>query len=140
MEICLCNENDLMIFLDFERCSKTFWKWRTSSHSVHSSCCRICCVSTRLPLLPKQRRGLETSELFTRLEDVLKAHCLQDDKWEKKCSKIFTFCHQTIMGLLKAELTELPLRLFLQGTLDVNRIQFDKHEAIAYEFMSQVCC
>ena len=64
----------------------------------------------------------------------------QDDKWEKKCSKIFTFCHQTIGGLLKAELSELPLRLFLQGTLTANRIEFDKHEAIAYEFMSQVRC
>jgi hypothetical protein len=30
--------------------------------------------------------------------------------WEKKCQKIFQFCHQTITMLAKAELAELPLR------------------------------
>lgn len=41
----------------------------------------------------------------------------EDQKWEKKCSKIFQMCHQTISVLIKAEtveLAELSLRLFLQ--------------------------
>ncbi|XP_049788980.1 vacuolar protein sorting-associated protein 35 isoform X1 [Schistocerca nitens] len=61
----------------------------------------------------------------------------QDDMWEKKCQKIFQFCHQTISALMKADLAELPLRLFLQGALAVGRVGFDNHETVAYEFMSQ---
>lgn len=61
----------------------------------------------------------------------------QDDKWEKKCQKIFQFCHQTISALIKAELAELPLRLFLQGAITAGQIEFDNHESVAYEFMSQ---
>ncbi|KAJ1527070.1 hypothetical protein ONE63_008611 [Megalurothrips usitatus] len=61
----------------------------------------------------------------------------QDDMWEKKCQKIFKFCHQTISALMKAELAELPLRLFLQGALAVGRIQFEDYETVAYEFISQ---
>lgn len=63
---------------------------------------------------------------------------LQDDKWEKKCQKIFSFAHQTISALIKAELAELPLRLFLQGALAAGEIGFENHETVAYEFMSQV--
>lgn len=62
---------------------------------------------------------------------------LQDDMWKKKCLKIFQFCHSTITQLIKSELAELPLRLFLQGALAIDRIQFENHEAIAYEFLSQ---
>ncbi|XP_033104748.1 vacuolar protein sorting-associated protein 35-like [Anneissia japonica] len=61
----------------------------------------------------------------------------EDDKWEKKCQKIFVFCHQTISALIKAELAELPLRLFLQGALTAGEIGFENHEGVAYEFMSQ---
>ncbi|RXN01838.1 Vacuolar protein sorting-associated protein 35 [Acipenser ruthenus] len=60
-----------------------------------------------------------------------------DDKWEKKCQKIFSFAHQTISALIKAELAELPLRLFLQGALAAGEIGFENHETVAYEFMSQ---
>lgn len=63
---------------------------------------------------------------------------LQDDKWQKKCQKIFQFCHGTISALTKAELDELPLRLFLQGALAISRIPFENQESVAYEFMSQV--
>ncbi|XP_057653454.1 vacuolar protein sorting-associated protein 35 isoform X2 [Diorhabda carinulata] len=62
---------------------------------------------------------------------------VNDDKWEKKCTKIFQFCHQTITALVKAELAELPLRLFLQGALAIDKIGFENHETVAYEFMSQ---
>ncbi|KAL1512525.1 hypothetical protein ABEB36_002106 [Hypothenemus hampei] len=60
-----------------------------------------------------------------------------EEKWEKKCTKIFEFSHQTITALVKAELAELPLRLFLQGALAIDQISFDNHETVAYEFMSQ---
>jgi vacuolar protein sorting-associated protein 35 len=59
--------------------------------------------------------------------------------WEKKCQKIFQVCHQIITALIKAELAELPLRLFLQGALAVALMEFQNHETVAYEFMSQVC-
>ncbi|XP_063905810.1 vacuolar protein sorting-associated protein 35 isoform X2 [Zophobas morio] len=62
---------------------------------------------------------------------------LKDEKWEKKCQKIFQFCHSTITALVKAELAELPLRLFLQGALAIDQIGFENHETVAYEFMSQ---
>lgn len=61
----------------------------------------------------------------------------EDEVWEKKCQKIFQFCHSTISALVKAELAELPLRLFLQGALAIDQIGFDNHETVAYEFMSQ---
>lgn len=61
----------------------------------------------------------------------------QDDKWEKKCNKIFQFCHQTISALIKAELAELPLRLFLQGALVAGQVKFENYETVAYEFISQ---
>ncbi|XP_018329314.1 vacuolar protein sorting-associated protein 35 [Agrilus planipennis] len=61
----------------------------------------------------------------------------EDEVWEKKCQKIFQFCHATITALVKAELAELPLRLFLQGALAIDQIGFDNHETVAYEFLSQ---
>ncbi|XP_075218670.1 vacuolar protein sorting 35 isoform X2 [Lycorma delicatula] len=61
----------------------------------------------------------------------------QDEMWQKKCQKIFQFCHQTITALTKAELAELPLRLFLQGALAIGCIDFENHETVAYEFLSQ---
>ncbi|EEB19086.1 vacuolar protein sorting, putative [Pediculus humanus corporis] len=60
-----------------------------------------------------------------------------DEMWEKKCGKIFQFCHQSVSALLKAELAELPLRLFLQGALTAGRIPFQNHDTVAYEFVSQ---
>ncbi|GBP67423.1 Vacuolar protein sorting-associated protein 35 [Eumeta japonica] len=61
----------------------------------------------------------------------------QDEMWEKKCQKIFQFCHQTISMLVKAELAELPLRLYIQGALAIGEVQFANYETIAYEFLSQ---
>jgi len=60
-----------------------------------------------------------------------------DDKWDKKCQKIFQFCHQTICALSKAEYAELSLRLFLQGALAADQQRFTNAETVAYEFMSQ---
>ncbi|BES91758.1 vacuolar protein sorting [Nesidiocoris tenuis] len=61
----------------------------------------------------------------------------QDELWEKKCLKIFQYCHQTILDLVKADYPELSLRLFLQGTLAIGEIRFANYETIAYEFLSQ---
>ena len=61
-----------------------------------------------------------------------------DEKWDVKVEKIFKFCHSTVSTLVKAEMAELPLRLFLQGALACNTIAFSNQETVAYEFMSQV--
>ena len=61
-----------------------------------------------------------------------------DDKWDAKVEKIFKFCHSTVSTLVKAEMAELPLRLFLEGALACNSIGFGNQETVAYEFMSQV--
>lgn len=60
-----------------------------------------------------------------------------DDKWDPKVEKIFKFCHSTISALVKAEMAELPLKLFLQGALACGAVPFANHETVAYEFMSQ---
>lgn len=60
-----------------------------------------------------------------------------DDNWEKKCQKIFQFCHQTIGALIKAEQAEIPLRLFLQGALVAGQLGFENSETVAYEFLTQ---
>lgn len=61
-----------------------------------------------------------------------------DDKWEKKCDKIFKFCFQTINALIKADLpAELAFRLFLNGALTLSEIAYDACENITYEFISQ---
>ena len=59
---------------------------------------------------------------------------LQDDRWLKKCERIFQFCLQTITALTKVQ-PDLSLRLFLQGALTADQCS----ETIAYEFISQVC-
>merc|ERR1712242_460600 len=61
----------------------------------------------------------------------------QDAKWEKKVVKIVQFCHNLITNLVKAEMSELPLRLFLQGALVLDAIPFETQETMAYEFISQ---
>jgi vacuolar protein sorting-associated protein 35 len=61
----------------------------------------------------------------------------KDELWEKKCQKIVQFCHSTISQLTTDE-PELALRLYLQGALCINQISYSSHEAIAYDFMTQV--
>merc|ERR1712241_1591749 len=55
----------------------------------------------------------------------------------EKSGQIFQFCHTTLMALVKAEMSELPLRLFLQGALVLDAIPFETQETMAYEFISQ---
>lgn len=67
-----------------------------------------------------------------------KAAAEEDEKWEKKCDKIFKFCFQTINALIKAELpAELPFRIFLQGSIALCQIAYENCENITYEFISQ---
>ena len=40
-------------------------------------------------------------------------------------------------ALVKAEMSELPLRLYLQGALVIDQIPFEEQQTVAYEFMSQ---
>ena len=62
-----------------------------------------------------------------------------DDKWDKKCDRIFKFCFQTINALLKAELpADIPFKLFLQGSIVIAEIAYENSENITYEFISQV--
>ena len=62
-----------------------------------------------------------------------------DDKWDKKCDKIFKFCFQTINALIKAELpAEIAFRLFLNGSIALCEINYENCENITYEFISQV--
>lgn len=64
---------------------------------------------------------------------------IQDEKWDKKCDKIFAFCLQTISAFVKAEMFEMSLRLYLQGALAADRQDgYDGRENIAYEYISQV--
>ena len=46
----------------------------------------------------------------------------QDDKWEKKAAKIFQFCHATIAALVKADMAEVPLRMYLLGVLALDKV------------------
>lgn len=57
----------------------------------------------------------------------------EDDRWRKKCERIFKFCRETIFALIKNE-PETCLRLFVQGALAADQIQ---EEVITYEFISQ---
>ncbi|XP_055379724.1 vacuolar protein sorting-associated protein 35 isoform X2 [Condylostylus longicornis] len=61
----------------------------------------------------------------------------EDENWDKKCQKILQFCHSTISALAKADLPELALRLYLQGALTIDQIQYTNHETVAYDFMTQ---
>lgn len=60
--------------------------------------------------------------IFQAYQLAYKYKATKEEKWDKKCTKIFQFCHQTITSLVKAELAELPLRLFLQGALAIDQI------------------
>ena len=89
--------------------------------------------SLRLPytLPPLVFQAYQLARNYHQIKDT-------DDKWDAKVEKIFKFCHSTVSTLVKAEMAELPLRLFLQGALACNTIPFDNQETVAYEFMSQV--
>lgn len=57
----------------------------------------------------------------------------EDDKWDKKCEKIFQFCLQMTNALTKVK-PDMAQHLFLQGALMADQIN---SETIAYEFITQ---
>lgn len=59
-----------------------------------------------------------------------------DPQWEKKCQKIFAFCQQTVLALLKLELTSLAFTLLVETALAASSAKFSENETVAYEFMS----
>jgi vacuolar protein sorting-associated protein 35 len=62
-----------------------------------------------------------------------------DEKWDKKCDKIFRMCFQIINSLIKAEIpAELAFKLFLEGALALAEISYENSENITYEFLTQV--
>lgn len=61
-----------------------------------------------------------------------------DEKWEKKCSKIFHFVHQTITAIMKdSNCPDVCLRLFLEAGLTASKSGIENRETLAYEFVSQ---
>lgn len=62
-----------------------------------------------------------------------------DEKWEKKCAKIFKFIHQCIKSIMdESDCAYLALRLLLQAALNANRTGVANHETVAYDFISHV--
>mgnify|MGYP002649530881 CR=1 FL=1 len=61
-----------------------------------------------------------------------------DEKWEKKCQKIYQYVNQLIVALLKeGTCPELCLRLFLEAAQNAAQSGIADRESIAYEFISQ---
>ncbi|VDK27598.1 unnamed protein product [Gongylonema pulchrum] len=52
--------------------------------------------------------------------------------------KMFVFCMQTVDALVSiAELSQIPLRLYLQGVLIADQVKFENRATVAYEFFSK---
>uniref|UniRef100_A0A915PJP0 Glucuronosyltransferase n=1 Tax=Setaria digitata TaxID=48799 RepID=A0A915PJP0_9BILA len=61
-----------------------------------------------------------------------------DEKRDAKLRKMFVFCMQTVDALVSsAELSQLPIRLYLQGVLIADQIKFENNVTVAYEFFSK---
>jgi len=86
----------------------------------------------RIPytLPPLVFQAFQLAKQFNKVKD-------SDDNWNSKIEKIFKYIHTSISGLVKAELAELPLRLYLQAALTCDQVTYESQETMAYEFMSQ---
>ncbi|CAG9531283.1 unnamed protein product [Cercopithifilaria johnstoni] len=61
-----------------------------------------------------------------------------DEKRGAKLQKMFVFCMHTVDALVSsAELSQLPIRLYLQGVLIADQIKFENSVTVAYEFFSK---
>uniref|UniRef100_A0A183I332 Vacuolar protein sorting-associated protein 35 n=1 Tax=Onchocerca flexuosa TaxID=387005 RepID=A0A183I332_9BILA len=61
-----------------------------------------------------------------------------DEKRDAKLQKMFVFCMHTVDALVSsAELSQLPIRLYLQGVLIADQIKFENNATVAYEFFSK---
>jgi hypothetical protein len=78
--------------------------------------------------------GFDWSLILSCLNSLAMLHLVQDEKWLKKCERIFQFSLNTVTALAK-EAPIVALRLFLQGALTADQVG---NETITYEFISQV--
>ena len=77
----------------------------------------------------------EAYRLAFRFKDVSEI----DEKWDKKCDKIFRMCLQIIDVLIKEEIrAEITFKLFLEGSIALAEIGYGNSENITYEFLTQV--
>jgi len=60
----------------------------------------------------------------------------EDESWSQKVKGIFKFAHETVTALLKTELYDVALRLFLQCALVADKCGA-AFETIGYEFVTQ---
>lgn len=89
---------------------------------------------------PKRIRHTFPSLVFESLQLAIKYANGRDKypDWDKKCSKLFQFVHQTIIALLKdSNCPELCLRLFLEAAVTAKKCTTEDSETVAYEFISQ---
>lgn len=89
---------------------------------------------------PQRMKHLLPPLIFQAYQLASKYKTIADDdkQWSKKCQFIMQFCHKTIADLAEAGLPDLALRLYLQGALVIDRIQYTNYETVAYDFMTQV--
>jgi len=71
-----------------------------------------------------------------KLAVLLKHQEHQDEEWGTKARKVFKFAHETVTALMKINLPETSLRLFLQCAQSAGKCGND-FETIAYEFVTQ---
>jgi len=71
-----------------------------------------------------------------KLAVLLKHQEHQDEEWGTKARKVFKFAHETVTALMKINLPEMSLRLFLQCAQSAGKCG-TAFETIAYEFVTQ---
>ncbi|KAG5448184.1 Vacuolar protein sorting-associated protein 35 [Clonorchis sinensis] len=74
--------------------------------------------------------GLQLIRAYSELED-------KQGDWDDAVHKVVSFVHRCITCLVAADAPEIALRLFLQASLVIDRVEFSKRESMTYEFVSQ---
>uniref|UniRef100_A0A5K3F938 Vacuolar protein sorting-associated protein 35 n=1 Tax=Mesocestoides corti TaxID=53468 RepID=A0A5K3F938_MESCO len=59
------------------------------------------------------------------------------DSWEIRCERVIAFCHQSATKLIACIAPDAALRLFLNCTLVIESVPFEKRPFFAYDFFSQ---
>ncbi|XP_075239020.1 vacuolar protein sorting-associated protein 35-like [Convolutriloba macropyga] len=98
------------------------------------------CVKVEDTSGPVRRQNTLPALIFIALQLALRFHSIreQDENWGKKCQKIVGgYCKQLVETIAADEKGELALRMYLQCALVVDKLPFDQHESLAYEFFSQ---
>ncbi|VDK67338.1 unnamed protein product [Litomosoides sigmodontis] len=75
---------------------------------------------------------------FALYQLILRYATEYDENRDTKLKKMFVFCMHTVDALVSsAELSQLPIRLYLQGVLVADQIKFENNVTVAYEFFSK---